>query len=253
MNAGIAAVERAVVPREAVRIRIGRRELHRLEQAAALRVVFVQPGALLAAGDEPDRAVVKRRGVCARHAVRNQEFRLPRLRIDAQNAAQPQRRDVQLAVDPLDAVAAAAAERNLTMADRLAAHVGLEDAVRRGVRAHPDVAAADGHAAGVLRFGLHRFEQLAMPVHEAGVVALLLGDPQAVLRRGDRVGIALGTLEERRHLRLAGRDGRGAAAGGLRTRGLRARDLCAEQTDAQGGKKLSSRFHGCRPLLMLAY
>src|SRR5207244_6474699 len=45
---------------------------------------------------------------------------------------------------------AAAAERNLTMADRLAVHVGLKDPVRRRIRAHPDVAAADAHAARVL-------------------------------------------------------------------------------------------------------
>src|SRR5262245_10058879 len=119
MDARVTAVERAVVPCEPVRIGIGRRELRRFEELSGLRVVLVQPGALLAAGNQPDRAVVKGGGMRARHAVGDQKLRLPCLGIDAENPAQPQRRDVEFPIHVLDAVAAAAAERNLAMADRL--------------------------------------------------------------------------------------------------------------------------------------
>src|SRR5207302_3498236 len=120
--------------------------------------------------------------------------------------------------DVLDAVAAAAAKWNLAVGDRLGMHVGLEDAVWRGVRAHPDVAAADRHAARVLRLGRDRLEQLAVPVDEARVIGSLLADPQAVLRRGDRVGVAVRALEQRRRFRLADLQRRRRRAARLRAR-----------------------------------
>src|SRR5439155_22446573 len=133
VDAGVAPVGRAVVPRDAVRIRIGLGELHDLERLPGRDVVFDETRAFLVAGHHQDRVLHVRDAVRARHAVGDQEFRLPRLRVDAQNAAQPERRNPQLAVHVFHAVAAAAAEWNLAVRDRLRVHVRLENAVRRGV------------------------------------------------------------------------------------------------------------------------
>src|SRR5437773_4497832 len=183
VDASIAAVEGAVVPGESMRIRIGLGELHGLERPARFGFVLDEPGALLVSGHHPDGALsVPGDAVCARHVVWDQEFRLPRLRIHSENPAQPERGDPELSVHVLDAVAAAATKRDLAMRDRLRAHVRLKDPVRCGIRAHPDVAATDPHPAGVLRFGFHRFQQLALPIHETRVVRFLLANPQAVGR-----------------------------------------------------------------------
>jgi hypothetical protein len=56
------------------------------------------------------------------------------------------------------------------MADRLGIHVGLKDPLGKRIRGHPDVATAETHAAGVFRFGLHRFQELAIPVDQMGAV-----------------------------------------------------------------------------------
>src|SRR5437867_6644044 len=123
MDAGVAAVKGAVVPREAVGIRIGLGEPRRLERTTGLDVVLDQPCAPFVAGDHPDGVLVRRHAMRSRHGVRDEELGLPRLGIDAQDPAQPQRGNPQLAVDVFDAMTAAAVlarpERYLAMADRL--------------------------------------------------------------------------------------------------------------------------------------
>src|SRR5437867_2944939 len=54
MDAGVAAVQRAVVPRQTVRIRIRFCESHRLEWPASLHVVLDEPRALIVSGHHPD-------------------------------------------------------------------------------------------------------------------------------------------------------------------------------------------------------
>src|SRR5207247_758169 len=80
------------------------------------------------------------------------------------------RGDPQLPLVPFHAVTAAAvpvdAERNLTVADLVRAHVDLEDAVRVSVRAHPHAAVAVGHARRIARMRVHRLQRLAVPVDE---------------------------------------------------------------------------------------
>jgi hypothetical protein len=79
------------------------------------------------------------------------------------------------------------------MADRLAAHVGHK--MPFGAAFAPIRCSRRRRPCRWCSSIQSSVQQLALPVHGAGVVAFLLGDPQAVLRRRDRVGIALGTLE----------------------------------------------------------
>src|SRR4029079_6817367 len=95
-------------PRETVRIAVLLAELHDLQRAARFGVVLDQPRASIVAGDQPDRVLVEGDAVRARHAVGDQQIGLTASRADAEDSAQPQRRNPQLAVDVLEAVAAAA-------------------------------------------------------------------------------------------------------------------------------------------------
>src|SRR5207245_5759088 len=76
MDAGVAAVERAVVPCEAMRIGIGFRKLDRLERPARFSVVLDQSRALIGSRHHPDRAVVPGRAVRARPGVGVEGFGL---------------------------------------------------------------------------------------------------------------------------------------------------------------------------------
>src|SRR5436190_22889050 len=165
MNAGIAADEMPVVPVKPMRIAGSWRELRRHHQLAGLPIIFIEPGfafpvtGAVVAGDDPDVLLIVETDVVETRllfrARADQDFRNPRLRIDAQNAAQSQRGNPQLAVVPFDAVAAAAAavdaQRNLPMSDQLRVHVDLKDSERLGVRPHPDAAAAVRHPRGIAR------------------------------------------------------------------------------------------------------
>src|SRR5215469_167364 len=80
--------------------------------------------------DLPDDAIVPGDRVIARFIrrliERNHKFRLPGVRIDTNNRAQPERGDPEFAILPKSAVAAASvvrrAERNLPMAYLLGVH-----------------------------------------------------------------------------------------------------------------------------------
>ena len=95
-----------------------------------------------------ERHVVETRLLLRAHA--DQDFGNPRRRIDAQDAAEPQRGNPELAVVPLHAMAAATlavdTERNLAMADLRGAHVDLKDAEWVGVRPHPHASVPVRHA-----------------------------------------------------------------------------------------------------------
>src|SRR5437016_10373280 len=88
----------------------------------------------------------------------------------------------------------APAQWDLAVTNGLRVQIGLKNTIRSGIRGHPDVSAAQRHSAGVLRFGLHRLQKFAVPVHQAGVSGLLLGDPPSFRRHGNRVRISLRTL-----------------------------------------------------------
>src|ERR1700730_8034098 len=120
MDPGVTAVEDAVVPGEPVRIRVRLAELRDLQSLTRPGVVLDQSCSPIVPGDHPDRVPVVRDAVRPRHVVRDEELRLPRFRIHAQDPPQPQRGDPELAVDIFHAVTATAvvagSERNLTMA-----------------------------------------------------------------------------------------------------------------------------------------
>ncbi len=203
-----------------------RLELHMLHDLAGLDVVFDQArrvtlivaGArLLITGDLPDEPIVVGDAVqpfrdALRVRGRDHVIHFPGLGIDPHDRLStvdiyPDFADVLL---PGHAVRGAAVilrpEGDLSMADLLAVHVGLEYSIDRrcgmrdlrcAVGAAPDVAAAKAHAAAVLAVRHHGMQELAVHVDEPGglgfVVVPLLLYPEAaflVVVDVDRVGPA---------------------------------------------------------------
>src|SRR5262245_1888561 len=139
VDAGITTDETSVVPHQSVRVTGAGLKIDRHHELARLTVVLVQArlavsvaGAVIAGHDPDISVVVERRVVESRFLLRahaDQDFGHPRRRIDAQDAAQAQRRNPEFAVVPLHTVAATTitvdAERNLAVADLLGVQVDL--------------------------------------------------------------------------------------------------------------------------------
>src|SRR6202011_4882808 len=197
MLAGINAVKLTVIHRDVVNVTGARHEVNHLNDLTCLYVVFDEAwrvtliaGAafLLMSSRLPDEAVVigdavQPLGEAWQARRREHVIDLPSLGIDADQCIKaisiyPDFGGVSL---PRHAVGGAAIvfgpEWNLSMADLLAVHVGLEYPINRRGRVFylrgaigtaPDITVAKAHTAGVLGVGHHRVEELAVPVDEPG-------------------------------------------------------------------------------------
>ena len=211
-EAGIAVVHVAVVDAHAVRIGIGgRRERHDLQHLARVRIDLLNQ---MVAGEQaprarrcPNRARAggrRARRACA--GLRKSFGSTSATRLDAERR-DPQRLGLR---DERDAVHAAAPEQLMDLDGLARLQIGLNHFAERlvgrtrrtpsadaAVGAQPQVTRADGHAARVVRFGLHFMQHLArLPVDFEDALRHLIADPQAVGRRFERVGVNIGRLEQ---------------------------------------------------------
>ena len=187
-------------------------EFNSLHDLAGADVIFDETGRiariirssfLLMAGHLPDEAIIifdPMQSFRQARYSRTREFVIdfPGFRIDTDDRFEPVRIDPDLAplTLPGHAVRRAAvilwAKWNLAMADFLAVHVGLENAIDRWIRmvdfgaavgSAPNVSVAEAHTACILGVRHNGMEQLATPIQQPGsllfIVVPLLLNPKA--------------------------------------------------------------------------